>query len=159
MASQPTYDQGKLKTHEIFPFFPAGYEKPIFFRGFLRLAKLVDLTLPGPRDAGGDCCQRWNLCIQNSPWILEHQKCIQPKKRQVASKHFFSNTRNAQITNLYLVVSTHVKHDSQLELGNLVQIGCENNNISEKHHLGNHPSFTNIPPFSSPFTNMDPTIN
>ena len=66
MASQPTYDQGKLKTHEIFPFFPAGYEKPIFFLGFLRLTNWW-IYPPGPRDAGGDCCQRLNVCIQNSP--------------------------------------------------------------------------------------------
>lgn len=73
-----------------------------------------------------------------------------PTKKQVASKHFFSNTKHAQITNLYLylVVSTHVKNVRQLELGNLVQIGCENTNLSKEKHLGDHLPFINESPLS-----------
>ena len=142
MASQPTYDQGKLKTHGISPFFPAGYEKPIFFLDF------CDSQTGGstPRAPG---CWRWLLpkikCLYPKLTLNFGASEMYPTKKQVASKHFFSNTKHAQITNLYLylVVSTHVKNVRQLELGNLVQIGCEKTNLSKEKHLGDHLPFIN----------------
>lgn len=47
MASQPTYDQGKLKTHEIFPFFRPAMKNPYFFWDFCD-SQTGGSTPPGP---------------------------------------------------------------------------------------------------------------